>query len=59
MPAPLQNLGGHVLCRAAETPSVRVRTDPIFGKSEVSEAHMSIHVQQHVLRLEISVDDVE
>jgi hypothetical protein len=49
-------LGREIVWRAAERPG-HVRT--VLGKPEVSDLNMTVRVEEDVLRLEVSVDDVK
>ena len=57
VPGPGQDLRGHVLDRAAECVGHRALVNRLLAKAEISELHMTLGVQQNILRLEVSVDD--
>ena len=60
MALPVQNLGRQVLGRAAEAVgSGGGACDALLGEAKVREADVAPGIQQHILRLEIAVHDVQ
>lgn len=59
VPLPSDNLRGEILGRAADGESLllRIFEDALLREPEISQPHVTITIQQDVLRLEVSVYD--
>ena len=57
VPGPGQDLGGHVLDRAAECVGHRALVNRLLAKAEISELHMAGSVKKDVLRLQVAVNN--
>jgi hypothetical protein len=58
MPRSLEHLRSEVSYRATETGCAYIVIDAFFRKTEVSEKDMSFLVNDNIVWLEVSIDDV-